>query len=418
MGDGVTDDTAAIQAAIDAVTAAGGGKVVIPEATYLCASTVTLKNNVQLIGEGPKATILQFTSTTGNGINLQDNTSKTVIKDLKIYANNGSTGSGVYNASTTDPARECYIDGFEIEGFLKGIELYYGINCYFGQGRLLGQGKAVSGGIGMALGTAVASTYANHISKSYISSYETGFLGHRNNNMLISRAIIELCDFAIKFDTFSESVTLDTCYFENNTQTNFLVETDDVDSNITIINPFAYDTAPVANFADRVSGANITILMSVGVDANDAPSLYVQKTKDDVVIEMKSYSTNDGHVPHIKSLKSAQDTQGNTATGNGEWLSRMSASGINSSAGIATGVDVIAKQSGSAGGTYIAGEYVIKVGTNASAAVDTLVVRAPAAAEVGLLVSHNDGVSYTLKRVKVGAADSGGTGYRQLVINN
>lgn len=52
-GDGVTDDTAAIQAAIEAAGAAGGGRVVLPRGTYKITAKLTVSaSNVSLIGEG------------------------------------------------------------------------------------------------------------------------------------------------------------------------------------------------------------------------------------------------------------------------------------------------------------------------------------------------------------------------------
>lgn len=51
VGDGVTDDTAAIQAAIDATAAAGGGKVFIPAGVYIISASITLKANVLVEGE-------------------------------------------------------------------------------------------------------------------------------------------------------------------------------------------------------------------------------------------------------------------------------------------------------------------------------------------------------------------------------
>jgi hypothetical protein len=51
VGDGVTDDTAAIQAAIDAVNAKGGGILFVPVGAYKLTSTITLKPKVSIIGE-------------------------------------------------------------------------------------------------------------------------------------------------------------------------------------------------------------------------------------------------------------------------------------------------------------------------------------------------------------------------------
>lgn len=52
VGNGVTNDVAAIQAAIDAVAAAGGGTVFLPEGTYATTSRIQPKSNVHIVGEG------------------------------------------------------------------------------------------------------------------------------------------------------------------------------------------------------------------------------------------------------------------------------------------------------------------------------------------------------------------------------
>lgn len=53
VGDGTTDDTAAIQAAINAVQAAGGGPLNLPEGTYRISSTLTVTaSNILLQGAG------------------------------------------------------------------------------------------------------------------------------------------------------------------------------------------------------------------------------------------------------------------------------------------------------------------------------------------------------------------------------
>ena len=56
VGDGTTDDTAAIQAAINAVSSAGGGKVRFTRGTYKVNSSLTVPAYVILSGEGKKST--------------------------------------------------------------------------------------------------------------------------------------------------------------------------------------------------------------------------------------------------------------------------------------------------------------------------------------------------------------------------
>lgn len=48
IGDGVTNDAAAIQAAIDACNASGGGRVVVPAGGRYLSGTITMKSNVEL----------------------------------------------------------------------------------------------------------------------------------------------------------------------------------------------------------------------------------------------------------------------------------------------------------------------------------------------------------------------------------
>lgn len=58
-GNGMADDSTAIQAAIDAAAAAGGGVVYLPQGTYNTAGEkITLKPKVVLKGDGPDKTVL------------------------------------------------------------------------------------------------------------------------------------------------------------------------------------------------------------------------------------------------------------------------------------------------------------------------------------------------------------------------
>lgn len=69
VGDGSNDDTAEIQAAIDAAEAAGGGVVYFPPGNYKISAALTVNDDyVTLMGDGPKSRI--FTSSTT--INLLD----------------------------------------------------------------------------------------------------------------------------------------------------------------------------------------------------------------------------------------------------------------------------------------------------------------------------------------------------------
>lgn len=58
VGDGVADDTGAIQAALDIIAAAGGGTVYLPRGTYLLKNPLFLGSKTTLRGSGKSATII------------------------------------------------------------------------------------------------------------------------------------------------------------------------------------------------------------------------------------------------------------------------------------------------------------------------------------------------------------------------
>ena len=107
VGNGVTDDTSAIQAAIDAVKALGGGTVLVPEGSYVCSATIVLKSGVNLVGEGrahhptyaagtKRGTVLLITVGAGqNALTFESNIQGHFgIYNLSIF----EAGSAAFNA--------------------------------------------------------------------------------------------------------------------------------------------------------------------------------------------------------------------------------------------------------------------------------------------------------------------------------
>lgn len=66
-GDGVTDDTAAIQAALNTCNTNGGGVAYFPEGTYAVSTILTVGSNTTLKGAGRQATIIQYTTALAAG---------------------------------------------------------------------------------------------------------------------------------------------------------------------------------------------------------------------------------------------------------------------------------------------------------------------------------------------------------------
>ena len=118
VGNGVTDDTAAIQAAINACSSNGGGWVVLGAKTYLISSALTITtNNVNMRGQGMYNTTILQSSASADVIQLTG-TSYTVpifgiqLEDFAIKRSLQPTGtaSGVkYTYTIVTHTRRLYV---------------------------------------------------------------------------------------------------------------------------------------------------------------------------------------------------------------------------------------------------------------------------------------------------------------------
>ena len=98
VGDGIQDDTAAIQAAIDAVQSQGGGTVYLPQGDYLISSELTANHDgINIVGDGIGViggTNILMSSDTQNGIVLGNYTGNRIAHLTIKVANGVSSTAG------------------------------------------------------------------------------------------------------------------------------------------------------------------------------------------------------------------------------------------------------------------------------------------------------------------------------------
>lgn len=107
-GDGSTDDTAAIQSAIDAAEAAGGGRVwfPVPSVSYKISSTLTVQDYGVVLEGASRASVLAPTSTNFDAIKIGG-----IASDVfRCGVKNLSCVSGAYFVHISYHTAQCYVD--------------------------------------------------------------------------------------------------------------------------------------------------------------------------------------------------------------------------------------------------------------------------------------------------------------------
>jgi len=157
VGDGVTDDTAAIQATITRVSTQGGGIVFIPAGTYQLSSALTIgTTGVNILGAGVKsilrqtnatAGVLNFT-TTGGFIAVNH-----IVSRLKINHSSTTTGTAIVGQCLA-------VDNVTVDGpmFRLGVSLTGGSYSFINNSTIRGNNAdasssavSLSGAIGVLI---------------------------------------------------------------------------------------------------------------------------------------------------------------------------------------------------------------------------------------------------------------------------
>lgn len=111
-GDGATDDAAAIQLALNA---AAGASVFFPAGTYLIGTTLDVASGQQLIGQGWNSIIKRAATLNAAAIDIADDATDVVIRDLCVDGNRAATLSNGSNMILAVRPVRCRVERVKVQ---------------------------------------------------------------------------------------------------------------------------------------------------------------------------------------------------------------------------------------------------------------------------------------------------------------
>lgn len=128
VGDGATEDADAFISAINSLS--NGGVVYVPPGEYIISSTVSLLNDVTILGEGTSSVILGHCSSDNtdsvNGLFSTKSKSNVTLDSLKIipYAGSGGMRSKFILCDNVQ-IKNCYLDGDLVSGDISAFPIWF-----------------------------------------------------------------------------------------------------------------------------------------------------------------------------------------------------------------------------------------------------------------------------------------------------
>lgn len=92
-GNGSTDDTSAIQGAIDSVLGTGG-TIYLPKGIYKISTQLNLRNGITILGDGEESTFINQTGADAHGI-VGDDVGSISLENFILTGPSGGTGAGI-----------------------------------------------------------------------------------------------------------------------------------------------------------------------------------------------------------------------------------------------------------------------------------------------------------------------------------
>jgi len=232
VGDGVTDDTAAIQAAIDS-----GKSVYMPSGIYLISSTLNVPSGLTLKGEGMSGngsspSLFTQINFTGSGAALFEfqSSDNCFFENLSVYGlgltGNSEVAFDMFTGTTplinrNNVFRRISVHNFDKAGFYINAAWHIDIeNCYF---TVCGDdsGSTVqTGAIVYEFRTGATSSWSgsgSNIKSCYADNCSYGLYNESCWNLNIENFIVEYCNKPFYQNAAALNTVMLGCWFENNT---------------------------------------------------------------------------------------------------------------------------------------------------------------------------------------------------------